>query len=245
MSRITWQFIFLVAFVCLGRPPVLAHDGWVEVSPTIVEKNQAVTIALIQGNHSNEHKSYRIAGKWDQKFTTLVVVDPRSKQNTLTERLIDFGEDAEAVGPKGPKGYHLASFIPKEEGLYQAVARQSRTVQQGDGPKIVTVRLAKTAFAALRVPTVSATKNFKGFDRIVSGEDSLEFIPITHPLAIFSGGQMTLELRLQGNPVSGQIITLVRRIDGPASVQERSTDDKGRVTFTVGSADFYLTRAKI
>jgi hypothetical protein len=28
-----------------------------------VETNQAATISLIQGNHSNEHKSYRIAGK--------------------------------------------------------------------------------------------------------------------------------------------------------------------------------------
>ena len=58
----------------------LAHDGWVEISPAIVEKNQPATIALIQGNHSNEHKSYRIAGKWDQKYTTLVVVDPKAKE---------------------------------------------------------------------------------------------------------------------------------------------------------------------
>src|SRR5438105_368591 len=94
----------------------MSHDGWVEISPTIVERNQPATIALIQGNHSNEHKSYRIAGKWDQKYTTLVVIDPKAKQNSLTERLIDFGEDAETVGPKGPKGYHLTSFVPQDGG---------------------------------------------------------------------------------------------------------------------------------
>jgi uncharacterized GH25 family protein len=226
-------------------PLALAHDGWVEISPTIVERNQAATIALIQGNHSNEHKSYRIAGKWDQKYTTLVVVDPKAKQTSLTDRLIDFGEDAEAIGPKGPKGFFLASFVPKDEGLYQAVARQARTIQQGDGPKLVTVRLAKAAFAVFKVPVVSAAKDLKGFDRSVGGEDAVEFIPLMNPLAVFSGGSIAFELRQKGKPVSGQIITLVRRIDGFASVQERATDNKGRVTFAVGPADSYLARAKI
>ena len=222
-----------------------AHDGWVEISPTIIEKNQAATIALIQGNHSNEHKSYRIAGKWDQKYTTLVVVDSKDKQYSLTDRLIDFGEDAEAVGPKGPKGFFLASFVPKDEGLYQAVGRQARTLQQGDGPKIVTVRIAKTAFAAFKAPTVSAAKTLKGFDRMIAGDDAVEFIPVNNPFAVFSGGSMTFELRKSGNPISGQMITLVRRIEGPASVQERATDEKGRVTFAVGPADSYLARVKI
>jgi hypothetical protein len=37
----------------------------------------------------------------------------------------------------------------------------------------------------------------------------------------------------------------VRRIDGFASVQERATDDRGRVSFAVGPADLYLARVKI
>lgn len=240
-----WGWFFLSAFVCLNPLSVFAHDGWVEISPTIVEKNQAATVSLIQGNHSNEHKSYRIAGKWDQKYTTLVVVDPQNKANTLTDRLIDFGEDAEAVGPKGPKGFYLAPFVPKDEGLYQALARQARTVQQGDGPKIVAVRLAKAAFAAFKAPTVSAAKHLKGFDRMIAGDDALEFIPVNNPLAVFSGGSMILELRKNGKPISGQVITLLRRIDGFASVQERTTDEKGRANFAVGPADSYLARVKI
>ena len=238
--------IFLLISVALILPrSVYSHDGWVEISPTIVEKNQSATIALIQGNHSNEHKSYRIAGKWDQKYTTLVVVDPKAKQNSLTDRLIDFGEDAEAVGPKGPKGFYLASFVPKDEGFYLVLARQARTLQQGDGPKLVTVRIAKSAFAAFSVPTVAAARSLKGFDHIIAGDDAVEFIPITNPLAIVAGGEVTLELRRQGKTAPGQTITLVRRIDGPASVQERMTDEKGRVTFTVGPADSYLARVKI
>ena len=238
-----WRSFFLISFICLYPLSTFAHDGWLEISPTIVEKNQPATIALIQGNHSNEHKSYRIAGKWDQKYTTLVVVDSKGKQNSLTDRLIDFGEDAEAIGPKGPKGFFLASFVPKDEGLYQAVGRQARTVQQGDGPKIVTVRVAKTAFASLKAPTVSAAKTLKGFDRMIAGNDAVEFIPMHNPLAVFSGGSMTFELRKSGKPIAGQMITLVRRIDGPASVQERVTDEKGRVTFAVGPGGL-LSRAR-
>jgi uncharacterized GH25 family protein len=222
-----------------------SHDGWVEVSSTIVEKGQPATIALIQGNHSNEHKSYRIAGKWDQKYTTLAVVDPKGKTHGLTDRLFDFGEDAETIGPKGPKGFYLASFTPQDDGLYQALARQARTLQQGDGPKAVTVRLAKTAFAAFKSPTVSAAENLKGFDRMIGGDDAVEIIPVNNPLAVYSGGLITLELRQKGKPIGGQVVTLVRRVDGFASVLERTTDEKGRVNFPVGPADSYLARVKI
>jgi uncharacterized GH25 family protein len=232
-------------FSFLLPQPASSHDGWVEVSPTIVEKDQPATIALIQGNHSNEHKSYRIAGKWDQKYTTLDVVDAKGKSNSLTDRLIDFGEDAEAIGPKGPKGFYLASFTPKGDGLYQALARQARTLQQADGPKVVTVRLAKTAFAAFKTPTVAEAKNLKGFDRTIAGNDAVEFLAINNPLAIYTGGSATLELRQKGKPIGGQVVTLVRRIDGFPSVQERVTDDNGRVNFAVGPADSYLARVKI
>ncbi len=246
MYRISgWGLLSLIAVTFINPAPLFAHDGWVEVAPAIVEKNQSAMISLIQGNHSNEHKSYRIAGKWDQKYTTLVVVDPKNKANMLTDRLIDFGEDAEAIGPKGPKGFYFAPFVPKDDGFYQALARQARTLQQGDGPKIVTVRLAKTAFAAFKAPTVLAAKDLKGFDRMIAGDDAVELIPVNNPLAVFSGGSMTLELRKSGKPISAQVITLVRRIDGFASVLERTTDDKGRVNFPVGPADSYLARAKI
>ena len=109
----------------------------------------------------------------------------------------------------------------------------------------MTVRIAKAAFASFTVPTVAAARTLKGFDQIIVGDDAVEFIPITNPLAIVAGGEVTLELRRQGNPALGQTVALVRRIDGAASAQERTTDEKGRVTFTVGPADSYLARVMI
>jgi len=219
-----------------------SHDGWVEITPTIVETGQPATISLIQGNHSNEHRSYRIAGKWDQKYTTLVVIDPKGKNRALTDRLIDFGEDDGKVGPKGPKGFYLASFTPNEEGLYQAVARQVRTVQQGDGPKLLMMRTAKTAFASLNIPGVSTAKNLKGFDLTSGGGNGLEIFPITGPMGIFPGNSVTLELRLGGKPVAGKAISLIRKLEGSGSAQDQTTGENGRVTFTVGPADYYLAR---
>jgi uncharacterized GH25 family protein len=221
-----------------------AHDGWVEVSPVIVEKNQLATIALLHGNHSNEHKSYRLAGKWDGKSTTLMIVDPQGSQSALTEQLIDFGEDDEKTGPKGPKGYHFAPFTPREEGLYQALAHQTRTVQHGDGPKLVAIRTGKTAFVAFRNPSVDKTHSLKGFDRAIGEANGLELIPINNPLAIFTGATVTFELRHNGKPSANRIVTLVPRIKSFAAGQEGTTDDNGKVTFTVGSMDSYLVRAK-
>jgi uncharacterized GH25 family protein len=234
---------FALTFFC--PQTALGHDGWIEVSPAIVEIGQSTTMTLIQGNHSNEHRSYRIAGKWDQKYTTLIVVDPRGKKHALTDRLIDFGEDDEKVGPKGPKGFYFASFTPNEEGLYQAIARQMRTIQQGDGPKLSTIRIAKTAFASLNVPALSAAKNLKGPDFTPHDGDGLEIFPVMNPLGIFSGSSVTLELRLKGKPMSGKVISLIRKTDGPASAQDRITDEKGRATFTVGPSDSYLARVSL
>ena len=239
-SKLVWLTLFALIFFC--PETASSHDGWVEITPTIVEKGQPATISLIQGNHSNEHRSYRIAGKWDQKYTTLVVIDPKGKIRDLTDRLVDFGEDDQKVGPKGPKGFYLASFTPNEEGLYQAVARQVRTVQHGDGPKLLTMRIAKTTFASLNVPGISSAKNLKGFEFMSGGGDGLEIFPVTNPIGIFSGSSVTLELRLSGKPVAGKVVSLIRKFGGSGSAQDQTTDEKGRITFAIGPADYYLAR---
>src|SRR6476660_8207534 len=141
MRRMTFIVTLSFAvFIVLRIPLAQAHDGWVEITPTIVEHGQPIAIALIQGNHSNEHKSYRIAGKWDAKYVSLTVIEPSGRSMALTQRLFDMGEDDEKVGPKGPKGFHLAPFTPTVAGIFQVYARQQRALQQGDGPKLLTVR---------------------------------------------------------------------------------------------------------
>lgn len=231
--------------VSLFPLPAIAHDGWIEVSTPIVEKGQAVTISLMQGNHSNEHKSYRLAGKWDIKFTKLAVLDPAGKETDLTNRLIDFGEDEEKIGPKGPKGFHLAQFTAGKEGVYVVLARQERILQFRDGPKFRSVRIARAVFAALPVPTVASANKLRGVDRSLGEENALEIVPVTNPLGVMQKDSVTLELRYKGKPAPGKVVTVLRKIDGPASAQDQTTDSDGRITLAVDSPDLYLVRAMV
>ena len=79
-----------------------AHDGWVEVS-SIVERGQPVTLSLMLGNHSNDHKSYRLAGKWNPKLTKLMVIEPSGKVNDLQVLLSTLARMLRKPGRRGQK----------------------------------------------------------------------------------------------------------------------------------------------
>lgn len=234
--------IFGLALCCVlfGAGSALAHDGWIEVAPGLVEKGQPVTIALMHGNHSNEHRSYRLAGKWDLEFTKVTVTAPSGKTTALD--MIDLGEDPEKTGPKGPKGFHVGQFVAEEEGVYTVVARQERALQQGDGPKFRGVRLARSVFAALPAPTIAAAQKL-AFDIKPRGGD-LEIVPVTRILGAVRGAPLTLEVRYKGEPAAGKTVSIVRKIAGAAGAQDLNTDAAGRVTFTPDAADYYLARVK-
>jgi hypothetical protein len=225
--------------------PVLAqsHDGWIQVNP-IVEKGQPITIALMHGNHSNEHGSFRLAGKWDPQFTKLWVVDPSGKAIDITGAVVDMGEDPEKTGPKGPKGFHLAQFTPREEGFYIVLARQERTLQQDDGQKLTTRRNARSAFAALANPKVSEAQRLKGFDRTYELESLLEILPVTHPMGITQRGSMTMEVLFRGKPAAYKTVTIIGQMASKSSAQDLMTDEKGQVKVSLGPADAYLARVK-
>lgn len=244
-SSIRLSILFFLAITLLYPQKTIGHDGWIEIFPAIVEKGQPVTIALMLGNHSNDHKSYRLAGKWDSQYTKLLVIDPNGKETDLTSRLLDIGEDEEKVGPKGPKGFHVALFTAKEEGSYSVLASQERLLQFGNGPKFRNVQIARAVFTALPVPTIAEAKRTTGFDRKVGREDSLEIAPITNPVGVTEQGSITLEVRYKGKPAPGRVVSILRRIDGPASAQNFTSDGQGRVSFSVGPADSYLARVNL
>jgi len=241
-SFIRLGILVFLAIALLYPQKAIGHDGWIELSPAIVEKGQPVIIALMLGNHSNGHKSYRLAGKWEPKYTSLVVIDPQGKETDLTTRLVDMGEDEEKIGPKGPKGFHVALFTAKEQGSYLVIARQERLLQFGNGPKFRNVQIARAVFTALPVPTIAEAKKTTGFDRKASKENFLEIVPVTNPAGVIEGSPITLEVRYKGKPAPGRVVSIIRRIDGPVSAKDFTSDGQGRVSFSVGPADSYLAR---
>jgi uncharacterized GH25 family protein len=236
--------LFSISVLFLSPSAAHAHDGWIEISPSIVEKGQPVTIALMQGNHSNEHRSYRLAGKWDLDFTKIMVISPLGKVNDITGAALDFGEDSEKTGPKGPKGFHLAQLIADEEGVYTVVAKQERTVQREDGAKFRGVRFARSSFAALALPTVAEAQKLKRFDLQNKSEDVLEIVPLANPLSATPQSTVMLEVRHKGKPAPGKVVSVLRKIAGAGSAQDLTTDEQGRVSVAVGPADSYLARVK-
>jgi uncharacterized GH25 family protein len=240
-----WQIhlLFWSLLSFCSAAPVLAHDGWIEV-PAIVEKGQPVTIALMLGNHANEHRSYRLAGKWNPKYLKLMVIEPSGKVNDITASLVDLGEDDEKTGPKGPKGFHIAPFTPTAEGVHIVLAREEQLLQHGDEPKFRSVRSARAAFAALRNPRVAEGKKTTGFGRAFAIDNVMEIVPVSNPIAVTQNDRVTLELRYKGKPFANQTVSLVGRLNGPASAQDLITDEKGRVSVIAGAADSYLVRFK-
>lgn len=235
-------FLLISASLILPRS-VHGHDGWIQFN-AIVERGQPVSIALMHGNHSNEHGSFRLAGKWDAQYTKLFIIDPSGKISDLTHTIVDLGEDPDKTGPKGPKGFHLAQFTPRTEGVYIVLARQERSLQQGDGPKLRTMRNASSAFVALGDPTVAEAQKAKGFDRTFAVNKLLEIVPVSNPFRTTEKGALILQVLLNGKPAANRPVTVIGQMAGAASAQDLKTDSQGRVQVTVGAPDIYLTRVK-
>jgi hypothetical protein len=235
---------FALLHLLFEPPAVTGHDGWAEPVPALIEKGQIASIALIQGNHSNEHKSFRIAGKWNPQYTRLWVIDPAGKTVDLSSRLIDMGEDEEKIGPKGPKGFYLASWQAESGGIYRILARQERVLQHGQGPKFRSIRTATTALASLGVPTTAAARKLKWFDNPIGRDDALEIVPTKNLLGIQEGEPVVLQVRYKGKPARDKVVTVVRKIDGPPSARDLVTNPEGLVYFMAGPADHYLLRVK-
>ena len=243
--KVSRNIFLVILFAALALPAnkAISHDGWIEVSPGIVEKGQLVTISLLHGNHSNEHKSYRLAGKWRPEFVKLMVMDPTGRVTDLTSSIVDLGEDEEKTGPKGPKGFHIAQFAAKEQGLHVALARQERVVEEAGG-RLRSLRTARSGFSALALPTITGARELRWPAPQPLFSDGLEIVPLTNPVGITQQGSMTLEVRHRGIPAPNQVLTLVSKMGGPKSAREFTSDSQGRVTFNSGPADLYLTRVK-
>ncbi len=97
--------LFSISVLFLSPSAAGAHDGWIEVAPAIVEKGQPVAVALMQGNHSNEHRSYRLAGKWDLEFTKVTVI---AKQ----ERVLQHGDSSKFLGVRFARSAFAALPVP-------------------------------------------------------------------------------------------------------------------------------------
>src|SRR5207253_11406858 len=100
------RHLFATAAVLLSAGLASPHDTWVQTNTNIVRTGDAVHIDLLLGNHGNDHRDFKIAGKLaPESVGTFEVLAPDSKRSDLKPDAIDLG-----YAPK--EGFHSAKFAP-------------------------------------------------------------------------------------------------------------------------------------
>jgi uncharacterized GH25 family protein len=228
---------FVALGFCLilgGRAP--AHDTWVQANTNLVRAGDAVRIDLMLGNHGNDHRDFKLAGKVDLDGCTLAVVAPDGKSYDLKPRLSDTG-----YAPK--EGYWTAKFVAGKQGLYVAAHTMDRVVNHGKAVR--SIKSAKTYFVVSASLDKVARDN-PGFDKPLG--HALELVPAANPVTPMGPGTpIKIRLLFKGKPLAGARVSFVPRgetlAEGFDKTYERTTDKEGRASFTPKTGNLYLVVA--
>ena len=223
----------LVLFVALASPlGALGHDSWVQTNVGLVRAGDVVQIDLMLGNHGNEHRDFKLAGKVPLTGASLAVIDPDGKQYDLLDRLIDTG-----YTPR--EGYWTTRFEPTKAGLYTVAHRTERVMSYAPERAI---KSAKTCFVASASLDKPSARN-PGFDQPL-GHD-LELVPVLNPVTPMGPGTpIKVRLLYHGQPLAGERISFIPRgatlKPGLDERYERLTDERGEASFEPTEANGYL-----
>ncbi len=228
-----------LAAALLLAAPAPAHDTWVQTNAAVVRTGDAVHVDLMLGNHGNDHRDFKLAGKLDPAgVTAFEVVAPGGKVYDLKPELVDLG-----YAPK--EGFHSARFVPAAAGLYVVSQTSDRVVNHGAGP-VRSVKGAKAYFLA--TPTLDkVAKDAPGFDKPLG--HALELVPEASPVAPMGPG-VALKVRLlfRGKPLAGAKVSFVPRgttlKEGTDPDFERTTDADGRASYTPKVGTYHLAVAR-
>ncbi len=234
--------IVLVSFVVawgMSAYAVQAHDGWIQTNSPIVARGETVYVDMLFGNHSQEHRSYRIDGQWPS--AAIFVTDALGRKSDITATRFYTGEPATQSAPARNNGF-VASFRTALLGI-SIISAEADSVYKGATNTTRTLRSAKAFVASSDIPVRERVAHLKQFSLAVTS-DRLEVIPLSSPVAIQPGQTMTVQLVRQGMPIANTPVSLVRRSINNDPIT-KNTDESGKVTFVMGGADYYLLRAKI
>lgn len=221
--------------VLAAAAPALAHDTWVETNTNLIRSGDAVYVSLKLGNHGNDHRDFKLAGKPSLEHSSLAVIAPAEGRYDLRESLIDQGYAPD-------EGYWTAKFVAVEPGLYVVAHTLDQVVHYA--PKR-SVKSAKTFFVVSR-SLDKVTHENPGFDRVLG--HPLELVPSTNPVTPMGPGQaIEVELLYKGKPLPDAKVSFVPRgetlKDAFDEDYERVTDRAGRATFTPRTGNTYLVVA--
>jgi len=91
-----------------------AHDTWVQINTNLVRVGDAIHVDLMLGNHGNEHRDFKLAGKASLENMAMSVVSPDGQSRDLKPTLFDNG-----YAPR--EGFWSTRFVTDQPGLYTFV----------------------------------------------------------------------------------------------------------------------------
>ena len=222
-------------FGLLLTATAFAHDTWVQPNASIVRVNDVVHIDVLLGNHGNDHRDFKLAGKVDPKDITLEAIAPDGKRTDLKAGLTDQG-----LAPK--EGFWTMRFTPTSPGLWLIAQTSEKVVDYAPTRSIKSAKTFVLATKSLdKVPI-----DTKGFDRQLN--HALELIPQTNPVAPMGPGtKLSVKLLYKGKPLADSRISFIPR--GQTLSEnfddrfERKTDAQGIASIELPDANFYLVAA--
>jgi uncharacterized GH25 family protein len=223
--------VALMTFVPLAQ----AHDTWVQTNTNLIRVGDAVHIDLVLGNHGNEHRDFKVAGKVDPQSTSLDVVLPDGKVVDVKDRLRD-------VGYAPAEGFWTTQFVAAAPGMYLVAQLSDQVLSYGP---VRGIKGGKTCFVVSPSLDKVSQEN-PGFDRPLG--HPLELVPLSNPVTPMGpGASITVQLLYHGKPLADSRVsfiprgeTLTKELD---SRYERMTDAKGQASFTPNASNYYLIAA--
>lgn len=221
-----WQspgFMAAALVMFMGVATAHAHDAWLE-APPIAQPGDAVTVNLKLGNHGNNHRDFKIAGKASVDDATLVAIAPDGVETSLLDRIQDVDVDGES--------WRSATLQVQTPGAYLLAYTSDKVVSYA--PK----RSIKSAKAIVRVDVPDAATP-TGFDRALG--HALELLPLTLPAP---GQRVRVRLLFHGKPMPGAVVSFIPQ--GATLAEsfdpryERVTDQRGEATFNLEPAKLHL-----
>jgi uncharacterized GH25 family protein len=230
-----FRSILTVAIVCAALTvPAIAHDTWVQTNTHVVRPGDAIHIDLLLGNHGNDHRDFKIAGKLPvESVQSFVVIAPDGKSYDMKPDLVDLG-----YAPK--EGFLTSKFVPGKPGLY--VAAQSSDSVVNHGKPVRSVRSAK-AYFVVSASLDKVPAKLSGYDKLLGHK--LELVPEVNPVAPMGPGTaIKVKLLFNGKPLAGEKVSFIPRgvnlKEGTDADYDRTTDKDGRASFTPKTGNYYL-----
>jgi hypothetical protein len=230
-SRRAIVSVLVQACLICGAARVRAHDTWVQAAPRLVRPDDVVHVDLLLGNHGNDHRDFKIAGKLGSlDGVQLDVIGPDGRPTDLGPEMVDLG-----YAPK--EGFWSGRFVPARAGLH-CVSHFRQGVRHG----AMGFKGGKTYFLA--ADSLDAPAKPPGPLPGPVGHP-LEFELETHPV-LDCGPDRPIAVRLlfKGEPLADQVVSFIPRgatlAAGFDPAHERRTDAEGRCRYVPREGNLIL-----